>query len=87
MPGEDGEHGAVRPGEEWPDAEQAAQHRVLVAQREQLGVLGLLRAAGQQEQSEKSEEDRVEHAQCPAVRACHDRQESQIAWSDTVRHF
>ncbi|MEV6948097.1 hypothetical protein AB0N07_40460 [Streptomyces sp. NPDC051172] len=67
MPGEGGEHGAVRPGEVWPDAELAAQYRVLVAQREQLSVLGLLRAGEQQEQSEESEEDQVEHAQGHAV--------------------
>ncbi|MDL5199532.1 recombinase family protein [Streptomyces sp. ALI-76-A] len=68
MPDEGGEHCAVRPGEVWSDAELAAQHRVLVAQREQLGVLGLLRAGEQQEQSEESEEDQVEHALCHGVR-------------------
>jgi hypothetical protein len=43
VPGQGGEHHAVRPREARPDAEPAAQDRDLVAQREQLDVLGLLR--------------------------------------------
>jgi hypothetical protein len=55
--GEGGEHRAVRPAEARSDAEPAAQDRVLVAQREDLDVLGLLRARQQQEQSDEPEED------------------------------
>ncbi|MER5914276.1 hypothetical protein ABT124_28305 [Streptomyces sp. NPDC001982] len=44
VPGQSCEHGAVRPGKAWPDAELAAQHRVLVAEREQFDVLGVLGA-------------------------------------------
>ncbi|MFF1400422.1 hypothetical protein ACFVZD_42500 [Streptomyces sp. NPDC058287] len=43
VPGQGGEHGAVRPPQAWPDAELAAQHRHLMAQREELDVLGRFR--------------------------------------------
>jgi hypothetical protein len=79
VPGEGCEHGAVWPGETRPCAELAAQHRVLVTQREQLDVLGVLRAGEQQEQSEEPQEDQIEHAQRHAVRDCHDRPELQSA--------
>jgi hypothetical protein len=67
------EHGAVRPGKAWPDAEPAAQDRVLMAQRKQLDILGALRAGEQQEQSEEPQEDQVEHAQRHEIRPCHPR--------------
>ncbi|MCW2903841.1 MAG: hypothetical protein JWO67_6106 [Streptosporangiaceae bacterium] len=69
VPGEGCEHGAVWPGEMRPYAELAAQHGVLVTQREQLHVLGLLRAGEQQEQSEEPQEDQVEHAS-PGTAKC-----------------
>jgi hypothetical protein len=39
--GKGGEHGAFRPGQPRADPELAAQHRILMAQREQLDILGL----------------------------------------------
>jgi hypothetical protein len=49
VPGEGCEHGAVWPGKARPGAELAAQNCVLVAQRDQLDILGFLRAGEQQE--------------------------------------
>jgi hypothetical protein len=60
--GKGGEHGAFRPGPPRADPELAAQHRILMAQREQLDTLGRLRPRQQKKQSEKPEEDQVEHA-------------------------
>ncbi|WP_164836068.1 hypothetical protein [Actinacidiphila soli] len=87
VPGQGGEHGALRPGQPRPDAELSAQHRILVAQREQLDVLGCIRAREQQEQCEESEEDQVEHAQRHAVRACHARLMVQSACSEAMCEF
>src|SRR5438094_1275525 len=79
VPGRSCEHSAVRPGKARPDAEPAARHGVLMAQREQLDVLGLLRAGERHEQSEEPYEYWVEHAQRHAVRACRDRRALQSA--------
>jgi hypothetical protein len=78
-PGEGGEHGAVRPRQARPGAELSTQHRDLVAQHEDLDVLGILRPRQQQEQSEEPDEDQVEHAKRHAIRACHDHLETQRA--------
>src|SRR5258708_4261946 len=60
VPGEGGEHGAVRPRQVRPGAELSAQYRDLVAQHEDLDILGILRPRQQQEQSEQPDEDQVE---------------------------
>jgi hypothetical protein len=44
-----------------------------MAQRQQLDILGALRAGEQQEQSEEPQEDQVEHAQRHEIRPCHPR--------------
>jgi hypothetical protein len=43
VPGEGGEHGAVRPRQARPGAELPAQYRDFVAQCEELNVLGIVR--------------------------------------------
>jgi hypothetical protein len=75
--GEGGEHGAVRPRQVRPGAQLAPQHRDLVAQCEELNVLGILRPGQQQDQSEEPDEDQVEHRQRHRVAACHDHLEPQ----------
>jgi hypothetical protein len=75
--GEGGEHGAVRPRQVRPGAQLAPQHRDLVAQCEELNVLGILRPGQQQDQSEEPDEDQVEHTQRHRVAACHDHLEPQ----------
>ncbi|MER5917867.1 hypothetical protein ABT124_48225 [Streptomyces sp. NPDC001982] len=42
MPSQGGKHHAVRPRQTRPDTELPTQHRHLVAQREQLDILGIL---------------------------------------------
>ncbi|WP_246144506.1 hypothetical protein [Actinacidiphila oryziradicis] len=75
--GQGGEHRTLRPRQARPRAELPAQHRDLMAQREQLGLLDRLRTRQQQKQPEESVEDQVEHAQRHAIRACHDQPETQ----------
>jgi hypothetical protein len=81
VPGEGGEHGAVRPRQVRPGAELSTKDRDLVAQHEDLDVLGLLRPRQQQEQeqSEQPAEDQAEHTQRHAAGACHDHLEPQRA--------
>ncbi|WP_245791815.1 hypothetical protein [Actinacidiphila rubida] len=43
VPGEGGEHGAVRPRQMWPGAELSTKDRDFVAQHEKFNVLGILR--------------------------------------------
>jgi hypothetical protein len=74
---ERGEHRAVCPRQARPRVELPAQHRDLVAQREQLDVLGRLRARQEQEEPEEPVEDQAEHAQRHAIGACHDQPEMQ----------
>ena len=61
-PDEGGEHGSVRPVQAWSWI-GAAQDGDLVAQHEELDVLGGGRAAHQQDQSEHLPEDQVEQPQ------------------------
>ena len=57
-PDERGEHGPVRPLQAWSRV-GAAQHGDLVAQHEELDVLGGGRAAQQQDQPEDLLEDQI----------------------------
>ena len=61
-PDERGEHGPVGPVQAWSWV-GAAQHGDLVAQHEELDVLGGGRAAQQQDQSEHLPEDQVQQPQ------------------------
>jgi hypothetical protein len=61
-PGERGEHGPVRPLQARFGV-GAAQHGDLVAQHEQLDILGRGRATQEQEQPEQVLEDQVQQAQ------------------------
>ena len=61
-PDERGEHGSVRPVQAWPRV-GAAQDGDLVAQHEELDVLGGGGAAEQQDQSEHLPEDQVQQTQ------------------------
>ena len=61
-PDEGGEHGSVRPVQAWSWV-GAAQDGDLVAQHEELDVLGGGRAAHQQDQSEHLPEDQIQQPQ------------------------
>ena len=56
-----GEYRAVRPVQPWPRM-GAAQHGDLMPQHQQLDVLGHRRAAEQDQQAAKPDEDQVEQA-------------------------
>ena len=78
-PDEGGEHGPVRPVQAWSWV-GAAQHGDLVAQHEELDVLGGGRAAHQQDQSEHLPEDQVQQ---PQRHAGDHAQTSDHRWSAT----
>jgi membrane associated rhomboid family serine protease len=75
QPGQRCEYDAVWPGEVWP-GDLPAQHRHLVSEHEELGVLGRLPAGQQCEPAEELAEDQVEQSQR------HDWRSSRISASD-----
>jgi hypothetical protein len=68
-PDQRGEHGAIRPVQARPRV-GSAQHGDFVAQRQEFNVLGCRRAAEQQQQVHKLEEDQVEQTQRHGSRSC-----------------
>src|SRR6266516_1492133 len=75
QPGQRRQHDAVWPGEVWP-GDLPAQHRHLVSEDEELGVLGRPPACPQCEPAEELAEDQVEQSQR------HDWRSSRISASD-----